>query len=130
MFEPVAASNISEYRSPVEDNMKFMLFFKGGLPKEQDREAHGRLWQEYMEELKNRKMFESGAAFGLNGRKVTQNIISEWSPKKDDLTGYLVINASSFEQAVEIAKGAPHTRLGGSTVIRECVVMQPALSVA
>ncbi len=128
MFKTFARSETIDSTEKKEANMKFMLFFKGGVPKPQDKKAHDRLWQEFTEDLHSKGVLESGAAFGENGKRVTQNIISDWTPQKDDLTGYMVITASSFDEAVEVAKKAPHTRLGGSTVIRECMAMQPAMA--
>jgi hypothetical protein len=110
--------------------MKFMLFFKGGIPQPQYREAHNLLWQELMEDLRSRGALESGAPFGEAGKKITMKAVSDWRPEKEDLTGYMVLNVPSMEEAVAIAKKAPHANLGGSTVIRACVVMEPAVSIS
>jgi len=109
--------------------MKFMLFFKGGLPQPQYKDTHNMLWRELTEDLQSKGMLESGAPFGEDGKKITMQAVNDWRPKKEDLTGYMVINVPSMDEAVRIVKRAPHTSLGGSTVIRTCMAMEPAMSV-
>jgi hypothetical protein len=108
--------------------MQFMLFFKGVVP-QQDKELINRQWNDFMDELRSKGMFESGAAFGETGKKITAQAVNDWRPKKEDLTGYIVINVSSMEEAVKIANKAPNIGLGGSTVIRNCMAMEPAMSI-
>jgi hypothetical protein len=37
-----------------------------------------------------------------------------------DIYGYLLVNASSLDEVVDIVRQAPHTELGGKTIIRPC----------
>ncbi len=108
--------------------MKFMLFFKGGTPQLQGKDAHNMLWHELMEDLRSKGVLESGAFFGELGKKITQKAVYDWRPKKEDLTGYMVINVTSMEEAVKIVNRAPHSGLGGSTVIRTCLATEPAMA--
>ena len=42
-----------------------------------------------------------------NGKEVTENGVSDLQMDQDVITGYLVINAESMDEAVEIAKSGP-----------------------
>jgi transcription antitermination factor NusG len=42
-----------------------------------------------------------------NGKEVTKNRVSELAMDKDALTGYLVINAESIDEAIKIAQDCP-----------------------
>jgi hypothetical protein len=40
--------------------------------------------------------------------------------RETDIYGYLLVNAASLDEVVGMARQAPHTELGGKTIIRPC----------
>ena len=38
-----------------------------------------------------------------------------------DIGGYLIVEAETLDAAAEIARGAPHIALGGTTIVRACL---------
>lgn len=53
---------------------------------------------------------------GKSGPKVTDGPFSE---AKEVLGGYFMINAESYDEAVEIAMSCPHVKYGASTHVRQ-----------
>jgi hypothetical protein len=101
-----------------------MCFFKSGEVKQQDKEKLMKSWNEWTQDLKEKGYIESGAAFGEGGKLITQKTVSDYRVKKDDLTGYLVLNVSNEQEAINLAKQSPDLPYGGSTVIRPCAEMR------
>jgi hypothetical protein len=44
--------------------------------------------------------------------------VSDLELKPVDVGGYQIIEAGTKEEAIDIARGAPHVALGGTTVVR------------
>jgi hypothetical protein len=62
-------------------------------------------------------LFERGVTItGDGGRSVTDGPFPE---AKEAIGGYVVLNADSFEEAVEIARGNPMHKFGAVTEVRE-----------
>jgi hypothetical protein len=105
--------------------MRF-LFLMVGLPGEpgaddQQTVAYNRKWGEYMSSLGRRGALESGAPLQAHGRTVTSQTADPTELSTPDVYGYMVVKADSMDDAIAIARQAPHMALGGSTIIRPCV---------
>lgn len=61
-------------------------------------------WMEWFKSLGNRVVEQVGLR---NGREVRPDGVKEIVMDLDCITGYLVIEAESLEEAVELAKGCP-----------------------
>ena len=105
--------------------MKF-LFLMLGLPgdpnaSDDQTQAYSRKWGEYMGSLARRGALESGAPLEASGKTVTSAAAVDTQLTSPDLYGYMVVKAQSLDDAIAIAREAPHIALGGSTIVRPCV---------
>ena len=62
-------------------------------------------WSKWFESIGD-KMVDVGNPFGP-GREITHSGTKELPHDKDAVTGYLIINAESMDEAEKIAKGCP-----------------------
>ncbi len=55
------------------------------------------------------------------GKVITQSGVTDgpFAESKEVLGGYFTINAASYDEAVEIARGSPHAKYGASTHVRQ-----------
>jgi hypothetical protein len=86
-------------------------------------EAGTKPWREYLGPLTKKNVLESSAPVVWEGKVVDANgATKEYTPNDTDLLGYMLIKASSMEEAVEIAKKSPHAiSKAGYTVIRQAM---------
>lgn len=61
-------------------------------------------WEQWFKSIKDKIEDQAGL---VKGKEVTKNGITELPMDKEAITGYLVINAESLNEAVEIAKRCP-----------------------
>jgi hypothetical protein len=106
--------------------MSKFLFLMLGLPAqpnagEDQTQAYYRKWYEYMGSLAQRGALESGAPLQPVAKAVTSESVSDAKLGIPDTYGYMVVNAASLDDAIAIARDAPHMSLGGSTIVRPCV---------
>jgi hypothetical protein len=52
---------------------------------------------------------------------VKKEVVTDLQLQQEDIGGYLLIRAESMDEAVEIARQAPHMALGGTTIVRPCL---------
>ena len=64
---------------------------------------------------------ESGAPFVPSGKQLKGESVSELELAEVDIGGYILLEADSIHEAVDIALRAPHVGLGGGTIVRPCV---------
>ena len=107
--------------------MKFMLLFAGGDPdrtigarQSKEKEDQMRRWGEWLAGLSKQGVLESGRPFLETGRVVTRDSVTEFHKGKRDFAGYVILEVPDEEEAIAIAKTAPHIVYGGTTVIRPC----------
>jgi hypothetical protein len=86
-------------------------------------EAGVKPWMDYLGPLSKKKVLESSAPVGWNGKMLTaKGGAKSYRAEKVDLVGYMLIKAKSPAEAMKIAKRSPHAVAGmGHTVIRECM---------
>ena len=61
-------------------------------------------WQKWFESIGDKIVEQVGLR---NGKEITKSGVADLAMDKDAITGYLVINAENFDEAVKIAKDCP-----------------------
>ena len=64
------------------------------------------------------RRLESGGPFLGTGKRVDRDGVADLVLDRVDIGGYALVTADSIEDAAEFARQAPHTALGGSTIVR------------
>ena len=102
--------------------MKFLFLFKGlGFSPQTVTESYSKKWIDYIGSLTQKGHLESGSPLELGGKVVVgKDSVSDFKGEEVDIYGYMLIKASSLEEAVELSKQAPHMALGGTTLVRPC----------
>jgi hypothetical protein len=105
----------------------FMLLFLG-LPAQPDAadattQAFNDKWRTWVGGLAQSGVLQSGAPFEPRGLTVSRDGSEPLELQPVDFGGYLIVNAELLDAAAELAAQAPHTELGGRTVVRPCVTM-------
>ena len=95
---------------------QFMFLFKGGdqvweAKSEEEQQGHMQQWKEWMEQLTQQEKLLGGERLYTNGntihpgsKKVTDRPLTE---AKELVGGYLLVKASTLDEATEMAKGCP-----------------------
>lgn len=84
-------------------------------------QAYMKGWGEWMADLASRGVVESGLPLEWRGKVVKKDTVTDLQLQQEDIGGYLLIRAESMDEAVEIARQAPHMALGGTTIVRPCL---------
>ncbi len=104
---------------------KFLLLMEGLAPQlsapDDETRAYNRKWMEWIASLVASGTLDGGLPLAPTATEVTKDGTAERPLATRDIYGYLIINAETLDQAVDIARQAPHTELGGTTVIRPCI---------
>ncbi|WP_346318392.1 YciI family protein [Chitinophaga sp. YIM B06452] len=111
---------------------EFLLVFRRDYktkeiqPSPEQLQAHLSRWREWFDDLRARDLFarppqpwESVGKVLKQDKSVTDGPYAEI---KESIGGFIVIKAGSYDEAVEIAKGAPILELGGTVEVRMAVV--------
>jgi hypothetical protein len=106
--------------------MKKFLFLMVGLPaqayaSDDQTQVYNRNWADYMASLARRGALEDGAPLEAGGTTVSQTAASETRLSSPDVYGFMVVKAADLDDALAIAREAPHIALGGTTIVRPCV---------
>ena len=104
--------------------MKYILFFMGGNPKAEEKEMKMKEWGDWIMDLKKKGVFESGFPLESGGKMVSMDGVTDTMKGDGSIEGYIVIEAESEAEAVEIAKMAPHMVDSGKTVVRGIMDMK------
>jgi hypothetical protein len=103
---------------------KFMLLFVG-LPLEETEDivtqAYMKKWGKWIAGLAKTGVLESGVPFEPEGKVITRDVVSDYQSQGSYIGGYMLINAISLNETIEVAKQAPHMALGGTTIVRPCI---------
>ena len=103
---------------------QFMLLFVGlGAPEQvaaddAQTQAYMVKWTDWMAGLARQGALESGGPFLGTGKQVNRDGVTDLVLERMDIGGYALVTADSIEDAAEFARQAPHTALGGSTIVR------------
>jgi|SRR5215469_9329353 hypothetical protein len=103
---------------------KFLLLLEGlaAQPAASDEEtqAYNRKWMDWIRSLVQAGTLESGLPLTPTAKEVTRDSVSDRPLQAEDIYGYLLVNAPSLDAVVDLVRQAPHTELGGKTIIRPC----------
>jgi hypothetical protein len=105
--------------------VRFMLLFVGlaAAPESTDQQTadYNRQWGEWMGSLAASGSLEAGAPFQPSGSVVSSSGVEALELQRMDIGGFALIEADSEQLAVAAANRAPHTALGGRTIIRPLI---------
>jgi hypothetical protein len=107
---------------------KFMLIFRGGAVSRHDLspselQAHVEKWYRWSGELARQgRVRNNGTALGNPGAVVRglERVVTDgpYAESKDLVTGSLIIDAASLDDAIDVARTCPAYELGGSVEVR------------
>ncbi|HEX6554216.1 MAG TPA: YciI family protein [Ktedonobacteraceae bacterium] len=104
---------------------QFLLLFVGYTLQPGDgsaqTQAYMQGWGEWMAGLASKGILVTGSPLEWRGKVVKKDAVTDLQLQQEDIGGYLLIRAESLDEAVEIAKQAPHMALGGTTIVRPCL---------
>jgi hypothetical protein len=104
-----------------------MLIFRGGAVSRDDvspsvLQAHVEKWYRWSDELARQGRRNVGTALDNGGKAVGghERVVTDgpYAESKDLVTGAMVIDAASLEDAVEVARRCPTYEFGGSVEVR------------
>ena len=104
-----------------------MLIFRGGAVSQDDvspsvLQAHVEKWYRWSDELARQGRRNVGTALDNQGKAVEghERIVTDgpYAESKDLVTGAMIIDASSLDDAVEVARRCPTYEFGGSVEVR------------
>jgi hypothetical protein len=103
--------------------MKLVFLFRKELPQE-EAEKYIPAWRSWTQDLTQKGILKGGLPLTPSGKVVSQNTVESFQLSQDTVTGYAEIEAVSFDEAIEIAKGCPNMQYGGKVEIREPMNME------
>ncbi len=100
-----------------------LLFRKGFLEKDQPNEELLLAWDAWVEKLAHEGRFVSGLPFGPKAKVISgvNKAVTDLHIDTDNVAEYIIIQATSLEEAVEIAKDSPNLQYGGSVEVRSTI---------
>lgn len=111
---------------------KFLYLFRGGdsqmaTASAEETQAHMQKWGAWMQGLAQEGKLVDGLPLGRGGKVVEKagEVIHDgpFAEGAEVVGGYLIVNAASMDEAVEISKGCPIFEAGGNTEVRELLSM-------
>jgi hypothetical protein len=104
---------------------QFLLLFEGFAAPEQaddaETQAYTAKWMDWMAGLARDGVLVSAAPLLDTGKRVDRDGAHDLALERVDVGGYALVEAASLEATAEIARTAPHTALGGSTIVRPVI---------
>jgi hypothetical protein len=104
-----------------------MLIFRGGAVSRHDvspavLQAHLETWYTWADELAREGRRNAGTPLGPTGRTVSaaERVVTDgpYAESKDLVTGAMLIDAVSMDDALEVARRCPTFEFGGSVEVR------------
>jgi hypothetical protein len=117
----------SETTERVEPRARYMLIFRGGAVSRDDispsvLQAHVEKWYTWADELARQGRGNVGAPLDNVGKAVRghERVVTDgpYAESKDLVTGAMIIDAASLDDAVEVARRCPTYEFGGSVEVR------------
>src|ERR671930_1093641 len=112
---------------PAEPTARYMLIFRGGAVSRDDvspsvLQAHLEKWYAWADELARQGRGNVGTPLDNGGKAVrgAERVVTDgpYAESKDLVTGAMIIEAVSLEDAVEVARACPTYEFGGSVEVR------------
>lgn len=101
----------------------FLMLCRGGKVSDQERGAHMQKWGAWMGGLAQSGSLAGGAPLQGTGKVISGKGAGDAASGDDSVTGYIMVNAKSMDDAMKIAKGCPLLEIGGNLEIRESIDM-------
>ncbi|HHG86589.1 MAG TPA: hypothetical protein ENJ82_17700 [Bacteroidetes bacterium] len=111
---------------------KYLYLFRGGddqieeMSPEQT-EAHMKLWETWIESLAESGNLIEGEALTASAKVVNKggDLVTDgpFMEGKEVVGGYVLLNAASMEEAVELSRACPIFVIGGLVEVREIAMM-------
>ena len=97
---------------------KYLLLFRGVDLSESEEKI--KEWDAYIGKLAREGKFISGLPFGPGAKLITgtEGAVMDLNKNERSIAAYIIINADSLENAVELAKLAPNLGDGGTVEVR------------
>jgi hypothetical protein len=108
---------------------KFIYLFRGGMGNGSPEIMQSQMqkWLEWIERLTREGKYLAGEPLMPGGKQLagTQKTVTDgpFVEGKEVVGGFFMINASSYEEAVEIAKDFPEYNYGGTVEVRQVMKM-------
>jgi hypothetical protein len=118
---------MSELTGSTVPEGRYMLIFRGGAVSRGDvspsaLQAHLEKWYAWSDELTRQGRRNLGTPLDNGGRAVrgTERVVTDgpYAESKDLVTGAMIVDAASLDDAVEVARGCPTYEFGGSVEVR------------
>ncbi len=106
-----------------------MFLFRGGLQSESpdEMQKHMQKWLAWVEELKKKGQYLSGEPLNPGGKTVkgAKKSVTDgpFTEGKEVIGGFFIVNAKSYDEAVEMAKDCPDFNYGGTVEVRQVMKM-------
>lgn len=107
---------------------EFTMIFRSNLTERPSPEQMQKMmdeWRDWMAGMAARdQLANQGNRLSLEGKTIQPgNIVTDgpYVELKEAISGYTVLKARSLDEAVEIAKGCPILRVGGSVEVKEVI---------
>ncbi len=104
---------------------KFMYLFRGGMDPNASPEAmqaQMQKWQNWMQSLQKSNNLVAGEPLQNSGKQLngSKKVVTDgpFIEAKEMVGGYLIVNAKSLDDAVELAKGCPIFESDGKLEVR------------
>ena len=107
---------------------RYLLIFRGGDAASAQKshelwQAHMQKWGVWMKNLAEKQILEGGEPLETAGKQVNGKnklvIDGPFMEAKEAVGGYLIVKATSLDEAVEISKGCPILEHDGKIEIRQ-----------
>jgi hypothetical protein len=104
---------------------QFLLLFVGkqAQPDAEDTQTqdYNAKWAEWMGNAARSGALVSGSPLEFTGKVVSKDGVTDLELEPVDIGGFVIVNASSADDAAELASTIPAIPLGGTVIIRPCI---------
>jgi hypothetical protein len=116
-----------ENEAPETPRARYMLIFRGGAVSREDvspsvLQAHVEKWYAWADELVREGRRNLGTPLASRGKAVRgyERVVTDgpYAESKDLVTGAMIIDATSLDDAVEVARRCPTYEFDGSVEVR------------
>jgi hypothetical protein len=117
----------AEPKESAEPRARYMLIFRGGAVSRDDvspsvLQAHVEKWYAWADELVQQGRRNVGTPLDNRGKAVRgyERVVTDgpYAESKDLVTGAMIIDAASLDDAVEVARQCPTYEFGGTVEVR------------
>ena len=104
---------------------KFMCICVGGDVPDEKREQNNQEWAAFMASVDETGKMVDGAPFGPSKTLTAPDTARDFDWATDsDTSGYWIVEVETIDEAIALAKDAPHFKYGGTIEVRELISMR------